>query len=491
MWVKSVRGVRGWVLVTWGLALLGCGGSSKGRYGGVVGATVSTSELPRGGGAVTIEAQVTSTNTSKVYALLTLAGAAPLRVDMANTMGSRYAGAVHLPANPGEGDQVYRVEIYALNLLNELLGPVSAGTITVKGSGAARDLPPTLTVTDLSPASLPATGGNVGIAVQVEDGDKTPVQQVYLIIIRPDGSTLRLDLNRTADDAQSGTYQGTFTVPPNTASTAAFYVVSAYAEDTGNLKTGPIFVGSVRVAGGGVVIDRPPAISHPQVTPTTLPNTGGSVTVAVDIEDADETPVKTAYLGVIRPDATTAEVPLTRTAGTAQAGTYQGLFLLPENPATGAALYVVVAYAEDTAGQKAGPIFVGNVGVAGKEVPVDQPPIISQVNVIPRDLSFEGGEITVSATVVDPDTSGVESVFAEIVQPDSSIWRMSLSLIAGDAAQGTYQGTLNLPGSAGAVVQIYEVVIGARDTAQLSATPVTGERVTVAGLSLPPELPAD
>jgi len=488
--VKAVRGRRGLALVALGLLVGGCGGSSKGRYGGVVSATVSTSELSSQGGSVTIEAQVSATNTSTVYALLTLAGAAPLRVDLANTTGSHYAGTVHLPANPGGGDQVYRVEIYARNLLNELLGPVSAGTITVRGSGAVTDLPPAVTAADLSPASLPAAGGNVEVTVQVEDRDRTPVQQVYLLITGASGTT-RLDLVRTAGDAQKGTYQGTFSAPPNATPTAAFYVVSAYAEDTGNLKTGPIFVGSVQVAGVAVAMDRPPTVSQPQVTPVTLPDSGGTVTVSVEVEDRDETPVRTVTLEVIRPDATVEQVPLARTAGTAQAGTYQGQFVVPDNPATGAALYVVVAYAEDTADQQTGPIFVGNVSVAGKGVPVDQPPTVSQAQVTPTELTFEGGPIALEATVTDPDASGVESVFAEITQPDRTIRRVSLARIAGDAAHGTYRGTLDLPGNAGTVAQTYEVVIGARDTAQLSATPVTAGRVTVAALQPPPEPPSD
>lgn len=472
-----------------GLMVWGCGGGSKGRYGGVVSFRVSTTELTSQGGPVTIEAQV-NTNTSTVYALLTLAGAAPLRVDMAPTTGSLYAGTVRLPANPGVGDQVYRVEIYTRNLLNELLGPVSAGTVTVRGSGAEVDLPPALTASDLSPASLPAAGGNVEVTVQVEDQDQTPVQQVYLLITGAAGTT-RLDLARTAGDARKGTYRGTLALPPNATPTAAFYVVSAYAEDTGNRKTGPIFVGSVQVAGVAAGIDRPPVVSQPQVAPVTLPDSGGTVTVSVEVEDRDETPVRAVTLEVIRPDATAESVPLARIAGTAQAGTYRGQFTVPENLETGAALYVVVAYAEDTADQKAGPIFVGNVSVAGKGAPVNQPPAISQAQVAPTELTFEGGPITLTATVVDSDANGVESVFAEIVQPDSTIRRISLARIAGDAASGTYRGTLDLPGNAGAVAQTYEVVVGARDTAQLSATPVAAGRVTVAGLALPPEPPSD
>jgi len=106
-------------------------------------------------------------------------------------------------------------------------------------------------------------------------------------------------------------------------------------------------------------------------------------------------------------------------------------------------------------------------------------------------LTFEGGPITLEATVTDPDASGAESVFAEITQPDRTIRRVSLARIAGDAAHGTYRGTLDLPGNAGTVAQTYEVVVGARDTAQLSATPVTAGWVTVAALQPPPEPPSD
>lgn len=251
--LAGIVGLSG--IAWWG----GCGGNKKPRYGSVVSATVSTAELPSNGGMVTIEAEVSYTNTSAVYASLTLTGAPPREVDLTNTTGTHYRGTVHLPANPGLGDQVYRVELYARNLLNELLGPVSAGTIRVRGAGTGTtdNQPPMVTQATVAPASLPVEGGGITVSAQVGDADEAPVESVFAEIAQGDGTFWRWTLERISGDAQEGAYRGSFDLPGNPTATAQTYTVAVSAQDTVQAVATPVSAGAVIVAGLNVPPDPP------------------------------------------------------------------------------------------------------------------------------------------------------------------------------------------------------------------------------------------
>lgn len=89
----------------------------------------------------------------------------------------------------------------------------------------------------------------------------------------------------------------------------------------------------------------------------------------------------------------------------------------------------------------------------------DEPPSITGGEVSPASLPHEGGNVQISADVVD--AIGVSTVFAQIYGPDG--FSQNFQLFAGDL--DTYYGTLEVPGNAAEFSVLYEVEIQVYDLA--------------------------
>jgi hypothetical protein len=128
----------------------------------------------------------------------------------------------------------------------------------------------------------------------------------------------------------------------------------------------------------------------------------------------------------------------------------------------------------------------GGVG----EVPSDTtPPSINDVQVMPSQFRFVGGEATISAQVSDP--SGVAEVWAEVQKPDGTRERVGMSSVGG-VYQGRYQIGANT--STDGRAQAYRVWVRARDgrgnETPSPGMPSSGVVVTVQAPMSPPSQPS-
>ena len=117
------------------------------------------------------------------------------------------------------------------------------------------------------------------------------------------------------------------------------------------------------------------------------------------------------------------------------------------------------------------------------------PPEIFNPDASPRKLRFLGGEVTISAVVIDP--SGVERVWAIVQKPDGSFMEVSLSPAGGDSYQGMLQVGSNTRDDGQSLV--YRVWLRARDKkgneTLRSEVPVEGLTVEVTAPLNPPQKP--
>lgn len=127
------------------------------------------------------------------------------------------------------------------------------------------------------------------------------------------------------------------------------------------------------------------------------------------------------------------------------------------------------------------------------EVTGPRAPGVTSLLLSPTEFASGGGTLTITAAANDGD--GIASVVAEVFPPASSAVRLDMALAAGNAKDGTYRVTFNVPAnsnvpnSSGVQAPMkYSVRVVATDGT--GATTTTGfTDVTVAGLRPPPPPP--
>lgn len=123
----------------------------------------------------------------------------------------------------------------------------------------------------------------------------------------------------------------------------------------------------------------------------------------------------------------------------------------------------------------------------GTPDPTNTPPSFTAVSATPGMIDFTGGQVTLSATVTDPDTTTLE-VLALV----STSGTLSIVTLTGSGS--IYTGTYNAPSNFGVGAQdkTFEVSFVATDAPSGSGKTVTAAQTasfTVKGYSAPPSLP--
>ena len=211
-----------------------------------------------------------------------------------------------------------------------------------------------------------------------------------------------------------------------------------------------------------------PEVSDGTVTPTSLPYTGGQVTVSAFVRDIEGGFVDFVYVEVTDPFGT-GSGPALSNAGEE----WFGFVEVPPNFSTEPVTYSYTVVARDSEGAE-GRGFAGEVQVAGAP-PFDEAPIVSDPSVVPRDLKSTGGPVKLAVSA--SDVGGIIDTYADVTRPGGTPTRVTLEAVSATR----FEGVFTAPPNAGTGTVQYAVQMIAVDTAGQSAS-VDGGVIRVAGV---------
>ena len=203
---------------------------------------------------------------------------------------------------------------------------------------AAEDLAPVITNAHVSPISLPSTGGRVTVTADVVDD-----LSVFSVDANAYGPGF-LSAPMLLTNSDTGTYTGTLDLAPNFNEDPVNYQIEVVAID-GTSGTTMEFVGDVEVR-GNPPFDEKPIVWDPSVLPTSLPTSGGPVTLAVSAWDLRG--ISEAYASITGPAGESRTVPLEAIGG----DRFTGVFDAPVNTSIFPAYYEISFAAMDDIGQQ-------------------------------------------------------------------------------------------------------------------------------------------
>jgi hypothetical protein len=275
--------------------------------------------------------------------------------------------------------------------------------LTIAGTAVAAEeevdgTPPTIANGLLSPSSLPSSGGNVQISVDISD--ESGVQNTTAQVYGSDGSYQAISLYQGSGD----TYYGTLEAPANYSEGTVSYGVEVQAYDLYN-NYNANSIGEVQVE-GQPQFDEAPWISMTELWPQFLPAEGGTVTIGAEAGDNRGLSVVYALITPVSGGASTT-VGLNGVSSSRFEGTYE----VPANAGPLAAEYLVEVVVQDDIGQE-GRALAGTITVASPP----PPPSTGILEVSPLERSFGqvaiGKEATRVVTVRNLPRKGGEPVAA-------------------------------------------------------------------------------
>ncbi|HQB38762.1 MAG TPA: hypothetical protein PL053_05750 [Deltaproteobacteria bacterium] len=211
----------------------------------------------------------------------------------------------------------------------------------------------------------------------------------------------------------------------------------------------------------------PPVIRNTAVTPATVATQGGAVLCQLTATDNKGVASANAY---ITGPGFTITLPLAKTAGTPQSGTWQATYRAPANRTAQDINYKVDFRATDTDGNNSPVTGAAKSFTVSKDRVI---PSFAGIKVTPAMLAGHGGSITASAVI--RDDSAVQSAVMYLTRPDGSRTASRLSMTSGTAQNGEWKLTWNMPANNTGSMLRYAIQVAATDTAGNTATsqPVT------------------
>lgn len=273
--------------------------------------------------------------------------------------------------------QLRTMGLWRCGMLTVLLTMAGALLVGAAGASAAEEdtTPPVITNGVLSPSTLPSSGGNAQISVDIidESGVQNTTAQVY----GSDGSYQAISLYQGSGD----TYYGTLEAPPNYSEGTVSYSVEVQAYDLFN-NYNSSSIGDVQVE-GQPQFDEAPWISTTELWPQFLPAEGGTVTISAEAGDNRGLSAVYATITPVSGGAT-AEVGLNGVSSSRFEGSYE----VPANTGPLAAEYLVEVVVQDDIGQE-GRALAGTIAVE----PPPPPPSTGLLEVSPLERAF--GQVAV------------------------------------------------------------------------------------------------
>jgi hypothetical protein len=207
---------------------------------------------------------------------------------------------------------------------------------------------------------------------------------------------------------------------------------------------------------GGDIL--PPTVTNCSATPTSLPGTGGGITISATVTDNVAVASVSAHVTAKKPGtshvAFDATVDLAAPAGSSA---YSGTLAVPPSIDVGTRTYEVAIIASDSSGnvrhQRPHPDCTFTQA-SGDSVP----PHIANCSISPHSLPAAGGQVAVSADVTD--NIAVAQVIASVVVGNSTV---STTLVR-QANGFTYTGTLSIPANSGAHALTLQPRVAATDS---------------------------
>jgi hypothetical protein len=220
----------------------------------------------------------------------------------------------------------------------------------------------------------------------------------------------------------------------------------------------------------------PPVVSNSSVGPTSLPFGGGEVAISVDVAD-DHDEIARVFVQVFGWDTSYQYVELTPTGD----GTFGGTVVIPPNYTDSPVNYWLIVSAQD-ADELLSDDDTTEISVEAQPQ-FDEPPVVSDPSVEPRELPASGGMVTIGVTATD--NRGIVEALAVVALPGGATVTVTLEPISFTR----FEGTVTLPPNRGATPQQYAIEIFAYDEGAQSDV-ADGGTVTVAASRCPPRMPA-
>ncbi len=226
----------------------------------------------------------------------------------------------------------------------------------------------------------------------------------------------------------------------------------------------PLTVLAERSVAQEPVEDNPPTITGVTILPGSLPYTGGEVTITVNAVDdfgiVSASAQVTSFLGG-------QNVTLLPTGPTAYSGTVQ----IGANFSDESLSHLVEVQVTDTNGAMTFEI-VGDIQVDAQPQ-FDEPPIVSDPSVEPRELPPAGGPVTLRVSAWD--LRGITYAYARVTDPDGGSTDVELIPIS----SSVFEGVFDAPANTTSAARTYSVEMTALDDIGQGAS-VDGGQFTVA-----------
>jgi hypothetical protein len=256
-----------------------------------------------------------------------------------------------------------------------LAGAVAAflPLLALPASAVAND-PPVVTNAAVTPGSVTYLGGVVTLTANVTD-DSNLLNDVFVQVIRgPIHFEAALSQGPGTDE-----FSGTVELPPNFTPGPVSWQLYVRARDT-DLAEGVGYAGQVQVD-AEPLLDEPPSVYGPAVSPRDLPSSGGPV--ALEVSATDLFGIEQAYATITGPGGTKTYVVLDPIGG----DRFKGVFNAPAHPETSPLQYHVEMTALDRRFQP--------TTVDGGLITEAAAPPTGQLKVAPTSVSF--GSATVGS----------------------------------------------------------------------------------------------
>ncbi len=424
--------------------------------------------LPYTGGTLTFQADVTSANgVSAVYATIYANGALLYRYPYGSQStlyqvgtSSIYAGTLPTYGNYSTTPIVYTADISMQDGAGNVVTLHAAGSCTQDRDSQ----PPTIANVSLSPSQMRPNWSQCFVSADVTD----PLG-VVSVIATPYLNGAPLSPVTLFRQGSTVTYAGYVNVSSNRTAAPIVYTASITATDTlGN---------AVTVAAPGSCIqdfdNLAPVVSNGTVSPAQISPLNGGFQFSANIVDPAGSGFTTGIEDV-QTDISTNGGPL-QTFDYNQAllgpNLYGGYINFAPNTSTAPKVYTVYLSATDWAGNKVGPVAIGNC----TQLNDNQPPVVSHAVLNTASLTPAGGSITVTATVDDTgqNPTGVSGVGALMyINGKPTGYYLPLNQVG---TSDMYTGTYNPGGNNSNAPEVYTALVQADDWVSNRATvPATG-----------------
>ena len=425
--------------------------------------------LSAAGGVVTVTANVTdtggnNTGVSQVTLRIPLANGGTVSTNLANTGGSAYSGTFTLPASAASSPNFWNVYLdVSDNARNgkEILIPFM--------QSAPANGPLMIANALVMPATLPGIGGTFTVSADVTPGSE--IKSVEAVVFANGAPYLENVMAKTSGT----TYSAQFTVPANTAGPRQTFTAVVVAYDTSNGSSVTSATGSCVQAVGDPLV-----ITNAMLSPSSLPASGGSLNISAiitpggpnspGIDDVEFDLYNNGHFYGSFTSDDSRQVAVSGNMysvvpGAAAIGPSGGSIYPIQNN------FTVEVVARDKAGNGFG---AWTPGSCVQQID-SQPPVVTNIAVLPSTLSAAGGVLNVSATVTDSgdSNSGVRDVELDIYRNGTLYTYGSLTGNEVTANGSTYTFDpqySKAPANANSSPATYTVVVIATDKVGNTAT---------------------